>query len=105
MRGSSAVRVAIHTRLREDGIEGYEAAHRAVPAEITDLIRGGGATAWTIWRNGVDLFHLVECEDYERLVAFVSRHEVDQEWQARVGEFRNFSLVGGDSPMSVVWAL
>jgi L-rhamnose mutarotase len=99
------VRVAIHTRLREDGIEGYQAAHDDIPAEIVDLLKAGGATSWTIWRNGVDLFHLVECEDWAALQAFMSDKEADHAWQARVGVFRDFSLVGGDEPLPVIFAL
>jgi L-rhamnose mutarotase len=99
------MRVAIHTRLREDGVEGYEAAHRDIPAEIVDLLHEGGATGWTIWRNGLDLFHLVECEDFDALIVFVSKHDADKAWQARVGEFRDFSLLGGDQPLPVIFEL
>jgi L-rhamnose mutarotase len=99
------MRVAIHTRLREVGIEGYEAAHSDIPAEIVALLREGGVTGWTIWRNGVDLFHLVECEDWERLGAFLAEQDADKAWQARVGEFRDFSLVGGDQPLPVIFEL
>ena len=99
------MRVAIHTRLREDGIEGYQAAHDDIPAEIVDLLKAGGVRSWTIWRNGVDLFHLVECEDWDALGEFMATKEADQAWQARVGRFRDFSLVGGDQPMSLVFEL
>jgi len=99
------VRVAIHTRLRPEGITGYEEAHDDIPAAIPDLLRAGGCTAWTIWRNGVDLFHLVECEDWEALQAFMADKADDQAWQARVGQFRDFSLVGGDEPMPVLFEL
>jgi|SRR5690348_1094232 L-rhamnose mutarotase len=99
------MRVAIHTRLREDGIDGYQAAHDDIPAEIVELLKAGGATSWTIWRNGVDLFHLVECEDWDALGAFMAQHEADAAWQARVGAFRDFSLAGGDRPLPVVFEL
>jgi L-rhamnose mutarotase len=61
------VRIALHTRVRADRIDEYEAAHRAVPAELVDAIRAGGAQRWTIWRSGIDLFHVIECEDYTAL--------------------------------------
>jgi L-rhamnose mutarotase len=99
------VRVAIHTRLKPEGVTGYEQAHAAVPPEIPELLRAGGCTAWTIWRNGVDLFHLVECEDWDAVQAFMSDKEADHAWQARVGVFRDFSLVGGDQPLPVIFAL
>ena len=99
------MRVAIHTRLKAEGIAGYEQAHDTIPSEIPELLRAGGCTAWTIWRNGVDLFHLVDCEDWEALQAFMSEQEADHAWQARVGVFRDFSLVGGDEPLPVIFAL
>jgi L-rhamnose mutarotase len=99
------MKVALHTRLREDGIAGYQAAHDAIPRVIRELLREGGASSWTIWRHGVDLFHLVECEDWEALQAFMAQHDEDKEWQARVGQFRDFSLVGGDTPLPVVFEL
>ena len=99
------MRVAIHTRLSPDGIEGYQRAHDEILAEIPELLRAGGCTSWTIWRNGVDLFHLVECEDWEALQTFMADKEADKAWQARVGAFRDFSLIGGDQPMPIVFEL
>ena len=56
------MRVALHTKVRADRIAEYEAAHREVPEELTAAIRAAGATSWTIWRSGTDLFHLLECD-------------------------------------------
>ncbi|EFL42907.1 conserved hypothetical protein, partial [Streptomyces griseoflavus Tu4000] len=67
--GGRLMRVALHTRVREDGVARYEAAHREVPAGLTAAIRAAGVTSWTIWRSGRELFHLLECEDYARLLA------------------------------------
>lgn len=33
------MRIALHTTVRADRIEEYEAAHREVPEELTDAIR------------------------------------------------------------------
>ena len=99
------MRVALHTRLKPDGIAGYEQAHADIPPAIPALLRAGGCTSWTIWRNGVDLFHLVECDDWDALNAFLADKEDDQAWQARVEAFRDFSLVGGDMPMPMIFEL
>lgn len=99
------MKVALHTRLRPDGVEGYQDAHDHIPPAIRELLRAGGAASWTIWRNGVDLFHLVECEDWDALVAFMAGRAEDTEWQAHVGQFRDFSLAGGDTPMPLVFEL
>lgn len=99
------MRIAIHTRLKPEGVTGYEQAHDDIPPAIPELLRAGGCSAWTIWRNGVDLFHLVECEDWEALKAFLADKQADHEWQARVGVFRDFSLAGGDEPLPVIFEL
>jgi L-rhamnose mutarotase len=99
------VRIAIHTRLKPEGIAGYEEAHDHIPVAIPELLRAAGCTQWTIWRNGVDLFHLVECEDWEALKAFMAGKAEDRAWQEQVGGFRDFSLAGGDEPMPVIFEL
>ncbi len=78
------MRVALHTRVRADAIDAYEQAHREVPPELTAAIRAGGATEWTIWRSGVDLFHLIECDDYAALLASLETLPVNVVWQARM---------------------
>jgi L-rhamnose mutarotase len=103
------MRVALHTRVRPDRIAEYEAAHRAVPAELTDAIRAGGATAWTIWRSGTDLFHLIECADYGALLASLAGLPVNLAWQARMAELldvvHDYSADGARAGLPVVWEL
>ncbi|MFI6642806.1 L-rhamnose mutarotase [Streptomyces sp. NPDC050504] len=103
------MRVALHTRVRADRIEQYEAAHRAVPEELTDAIRAAGASSWTIWRSGTDLFHLLEVEDYERLLAELEKLPVNIAWQRRMGELlaveHDYSADGSSAALPVVWEL
>jgi L-rhamnose mutarotase len=103
------MRVALHTKVRKDRIADYEAAHRDVPKELTDAIRSGGATSWTIWRSGTDLFHLLECEDYARLLAALEKLPVNVAWQARMAELldvvHDYSEDGTDAGLPVVWEL
>jgi L-rhamnose mutarotase len=103
------LRIALHTRVRADGIDDYEAAHRAVPPELTDAIRAGGATAWTIWRSGTDLFHVIDCEDYAALLAYLSAQPVNTAWQARMAGLldvvHDYSAGGADAALPVVWEL
>ncbi|MFB7270125.1 L-rhamnose mutarotase [Streptomyces sp. NPDC056244] len=103
------MRVALHTTVRADRIEEYEAAHREVPAELTAAIRAAGATSWTIWRSGTDLFHLLECEDYPRLLAELDRLPVNTAWQARMAGLldvpHDYSAGGADAALPVVWEL
>ncbi|MFD7894654.1 L-rhamnose mutarotase [Streptomyces sp. NPDC059743] len=103
------MRVALHTTVRADRIERYEAAHREVPAELTAAIRAAGATSWTIWRSGTDLFHLLECEDYPRLLAELDQLPVNVAWQARMAELldvrHDYSAADADAGLPVVWEL
>ncbi|WP_327233145.1 L-rhamnose mutarotase [Streptomyces sp. NBC_01317] len=103
------MRVALRTSVRADRVEEYEAAHREVPPALTAAIRAAGATSWTIWRSGTDLFHVVECEDYGRLLAALDQLPVNVAWQARMAELldtvHDYSAAGADAGLPVVWEL
>ncbi|OIJ92762.1 hypothetical protein BIV25_26970 [Streptomyces sp. MUSC 14] len=103
------MRVALHTTVRGDRIAEYEAAHREVPEELTAAIRAAGATSWTIWRSGTDLFHLLDCEDYGRLLAALEQLPVNVAWQARMAELldvvHDYSRGGAAAGLPVVWEL
>ncbi|MCX4452167.1 L-rhamnose mutarotase [Streptomyces sp. NBC_01728] len=103
------MRVALHTKVRAERVAAYEAAHREVPEELTTAIRATGATSWTIWRSGTDLFHVLECEDYERLLAELEKLPVNIAWQARMAELldvvHDYSSQGAQAGLPVVWEL
>jgi len=103
------VRIALHTRVRADRIDEYEAAHRAVPAELTEAIRAGGARQWTIWRSGTDLFHVIDCDDYAALLAYLTAQPVNTAWQSRMAGLldvvHDYSAGGGAAALPVVWDL
>jgi L-rhamnose mutarotase len=103
------MRIALHTKVRPDRVEEYEAAHREVPAELTAAIRAAGATSWAIWRSGTDLFHVIDCEDYARLLADLEQLPVNTAWQTRMAELldvaHDYSPAGADAGLPVVWKL
>jgi L-rhamnose mutarotase len=101
------VRVALHTRIKPGAVEAYEAAHREVPAELQAAIRAAGARRWTIWRSGLELFHVIECDDYARLLAELEQLPVNIAWQARMGELLDVAHDYGaaDAGLPVVWEL
>ncbi|MGW6963283.1 L-rhamnose mutarotase [Streptomyces zaomyceticus] len=103
------MRIALHTRVRADRIAAYEEAHREVPAELTRAIRAAGCASWTIWRSGTDLFHLLDCEDYARLLAELEKLPVNVAWQARMAELlevvHDYSGDGADAGLPVAWEL
>lgn len=75
------MKVGLHTRLKPGAEAAYEAAHKAVWPEILSAIRDVGITKWLIFRDGLDLFHYIECEDYERAIAELAGLPVNQRWQ------------------------
>jgi L-rhamnose mutarotase len=101
--------VALHTRVRPDRIEEYERAHQAVPPELTRAIRAAGVSAWTIWRSGTDLFHLIDCDDYPAMLAQLAALPVNIAWQARMAQLletvQDYSDGGGSAALPVVWRL
>lgn len=103
------MRIALHTKVRADRIDEYDAAHREVPQELTDAIRASGVSSWTIWRSGVDLFHVLECEDYAKLLARLEKLPVNVAWQARMAELlevvHDYSEDGATAGVPVVWEL
>ena len=103
------MRIALHTRVRADRIDDYEAAHQAVPPELTEAIRAGGARAWTIWRSGTDLFHVIDCADYPAMLAALRDSTVNAAWQARMAELldtpHDYSADGIAATLPVVWTL
>ncbi|MEV6523053.1 L-rhamnose mutarotase [Longispora sp. NPDC051575] len=103
------MRVALHTRLRPGAEEEYLRAHQGVPEELLAAIRAAGATEWTIWRSGLDLFHLVECADYDLLLRSLAGLPVNIAWQARMAELldvvHDYSADGGAAGLPVAWRL
>ena len=103
------MRIALHTRVRADRVEEYERAHASVPPALTDAIRAAGATSWTIWRSGTELFHVIECADYQGLLAALAGNPVNQRWQERMAGLletvHDYSEDGAEAVLPVVWQL
>lgn len=103
------MRVALHTRLKAGREEEYDAAHREVPPEMVAAIRAAGASEWTIWRSGQDLFHVIQCEDYAALLADLQHLPVNIAWQERMATMQevthDYSGAGRDARLPVVWEL
>jgi L-rhamnose mutarotase len=103
------MRVALHTRVRADRIGEYEAAHREVPPELLAAIRAAGVRDWTIWRSGVELFHVVDCDDYASVLTALKDLPVNIAWQARMAGYldviHDYSAAGAELTLPVVWQL
>jgi L-rhamnose mutarotase len=73
------------------------------------VIVDSGARRWTIWRSGDDLFHVIECEDYARLLGELEQLPVNRTWQSRMADYleivHDYSASGAASGLPVVWEL
>ncbi|MEV7978503.1 L-rhamnose mutarotase [Streptomyces sp. NPDC086519] len=103
------MKVALHTKVRADRVEEYETAYQDVPEEPTAAIRAAGVGELTIWRSGTDLFHVLEAEDYQAMIAELDKPPVNIAWQARTADLldvvHDHSAQGADASLPVVWEL
>ncbi|MFC3505612.1 L-rhamnose mutarotase [Micromonospora krabiensis] len=100
-------RIALHTRLKPGSEREYDEVHANIPADLAAALRAAGVRDWSIWRDGRDLFHLVEVEDYQRMRHELRDHPVNVAWQARMAALLDVpdDYSGTDSGLSLVWAL
>ena len=79
--------VGLHTRLKPGMEAAYDRAHAAVWPQLITAIRAAGFTRWLIFRDGLDIFHAIECDDYQRGIAELAGQPVNQRWQAEMARF------------------
>lgn len=103
------MRIALHSVIAEGAIDDYRTHHARVPDGLRDLFGVAGIEDWTIWRSGRDLFHLVECEDFDAAMRVVNASPTNDAWQADIGRFvEGFHGPDGEdafTPLEEVWAL
>jgi L-rhamnose mutarotase len=81
------MRIALHGTLREGRELDYERAHRVVPPDLLALFHRAGIEDWVIWRSGREVFHLVECVDFEAALAVIQGDPADRTWQEAMAEY------------------
>ncbi|GAB3432452.1 L-rhamnose mutarotase [Actinophytocola sediminis] len=101
------MRVALHTRLKPGKESEYEQVHAVIPGELDVALRDAGVTSWRIWRDGPDLFHVVEVEDYAAMRAALRDHPANVAWQSRMARLLDIEddYTGTDHGLSLVWEL
>lgn len=99
--------VALHTVLEPDRGGDYDRVHRTIPAELARALREHGVTDWRIWRDGTDVFHLVDVEDYAAMRNGLRDLPANQSWQETVGPLFDVpdSYAGDDAGIGFVWSL
>ena len=100
-------RIALHTKLAPGKEDEYEKVHAVIPADLDGALREAGVHSWRIWRDGRDLFHVVEVEDYQQMRHFLRDHPANIPWQARMSELLEVEddYSGGDLGIGLVWEL
>jgi len=102
-------RAVLHSILHPGQEKIYEQKHRRIPEDLAALFDAVGIHDWTIWRSGLDLFHLVECDDFVAAMRVVDSDPANERWQAFIGPcVDRFVTVGeGSAGMLVpqVWSL
>ncbi len=78
------MQVGLHTRLKAGVVQRYEDYHRAVWPDVLEAIRRAGITKYVIFRDGLDLFHYIECADYERAIGDLASDPANIRWQAEM---------------------
>jgi L-rhamnose mutarotase len=79
--------VGLRTRLRPGMEEAYESAHAAICPELQVAQREVGIRRWLIFRHGLDLLHIVECDDFDRAEAQLASNPVDRRWQVKMASY------------------
>ena len=65
--------VVLHTVLKSGREPDYDRLHQEIPEAVASALREHGVHEWRIWRDGRDVFHLVEVEDYAAMRARLAR--------------------------------
>lgn len=101
------MRVALHTRLKPGREEEYEQVHAVIPRDLEVALRDAGVSSWAIFRDGLDLFHVLEVEDYQAMRHALRDHPANIPWQARMSELLAVEddYSGNDSGLKLVWEL
>lgn len=100
-------RILSRTRLRAGSEAEYERVHASVPAELAARLREVGVHDWTIWRDGQDLLHLIEVEDYRAMRRALADDPVNGAWQDVVNPLleTDDDYSGTDDGVPRVWSL
>jgi L-rhamnose mutarotase len=101
------MRVALHTRLKPGREAEYEQVHAVIPSDLDVALRDAGVSSWAIFRDGLDLFHVLEVEDYQAMRHALRDHPANVPWQERMSELLDVEddYSGDDTGIKLVWEL
>jgi L-rhamnose mutarotase len=79
---------ALRGRLLSDALDGYQCAHDQIPQELLDAQRSAGVRRWTIFRDGLELFHVAECHDFDESMRLLAQDPINQAWQRQMAPYK-----------------
>ncbi len=98
--------VALHSILRDGREQDYDVEHRTVWPEVAAMLRDCGVADWQIWRSGIHLFHIVDCDDFDAAMAQLDLSEVNQRWQRHINTIVDHFVSGPTGQaLNSVWSL
>jgi L-rhamnose mutarotase len=100
-------RIALHTRLKPGKEQAYDEQHAVIPDDLDAALREAGVHSWRIWRDGRELFHVVEVDDYQKMRHALRDHPANIPWQAQMAELLEVEddYSGNDMGLTFVWEL
>lgn len=98
--------IALNTRLKPGREADYDRIHASLAPQLHAALKTAGVQDWRIWRNGRELFHLVQVEDYRAMRLELAEHPVNIAWQAHMAEMLEVGddYSGDDSGIQLVWS-
>ncbi|WP_374008096.1 L-rhamnose mutarotase [Leifsonia sp. LS-T14] len=103
------MRVALHSVLREGHEAAYDVAHAAIPHELVESFERVGIHDWQIWRSGLHLFHVVECDDFAAAMRALDDDPANQRWQRSINRHVDHFVTTGPGAdgmvLPQVWTL
>ena len=103
------MRIALHSVVRPGLEQGYDSTHATIPPDLVESFARVGIHDWSIWRSGDQLFHLVECDDFEAALTALDDDPANIAWQKTIGPFvDHFETTGpghAGMPVPLVWRL
>ncbi|MEJ1116455.1 L-rhamnose mutarotase [Paenarthrobacter sp. CCNWLY172] len=99
--------IALHTKLKPGTADEYADAHAHIPPELVAALKEAGVKNWRIWRSGLDLFHVVDVENYQAMRHALADHPANVPWQARMAELLAVQddYSGEDAGIQKVWEM
>lgn len=96
--------IALHTRLKPGREGDYERIHAKLSAEHEQALHDSGVHTWHIWRDGLDLFHVIHCDDWDAMEAAMAMLDLTARWQEIIHPLLDLP-VSQRGPLPLVWEL